>query len=73
MSLSDARNQMHDAMRQARDEMRGAITGRRSNRKIELYEQMTPEMLDRIAERYGTDKTIDYVMAMEKEKARDDN
>jgi len=29
---------------------------------------MTPEMLDEIAEKYGPDATIEYVLAMDKEK-----
>jgi hypothetical protein len=69
VSLSDARESMLDAMRGARGEVRGAITGRKSNRKIEIYHKMTPEMLDKVAERYGMDATIEYVMAMEKEAA----
>lgn len=72
MSLSDARDGMMDAMREARSETRGAVMGRKSNKKIETYHQMTPEMLDKVADRYGMDATIEYVMAMEMEAGSDD-
>lgn len=71
MSLSDARDSMMEAMRSARDETRGAVMGRRSNRGIEIYQNMTPDVLDKIADKYGVDATIDYVMAMEKEAGSD--
>ncbi|NOR89000.1 MAG: hypothetical protein GQ524_01985 [Anaerolineales bacterium] len=69
--MADAKEGMMEAMRSARNETRGAVMGRRSNRKIEIYQNMTPEMLNKIAEKYGVDATIDYVMAMEKEAGSD--
>lgn len=71
MSLSDAREGMMEAMRSARSEARGAVMGRKSNPEIELYHNMSPEMLDKVAEKYGVDATIEYVMAMEKEAGSD--
>jgi hypothetical protein len=67
-NLFDARSDMKEAMGAAHREMKESLTGRKSSKKIELYEQMTPEMLDEVAKKYGPDATIDYVLAMEKEK-----
>ena len=67
-NLFEVRSDMKEAMKAAHREMKESFTGRKSSKKIELYEQMTPEMLDEIAEKYGPDATIEYVLAMEKEK-----
>jgi len=67
-NLFEARNDMKEAMEAAHREIKESFTGRKSSRKIELYEQMTPEMLNEVAEKYGPDATIEYVLAMEKEK-----
>ena len=72
-NLTETHDDMREAMRQAHGEMKEAITGRKSTKKIELYERMTPEILDAMAEKYGQEATIDYVLAMEKEKMGHDS
>lgn len=67
-NLTEVHDDMREAMRLAHSQMKESITGRKSTKKIELYERLTPEMLDAIAEKYGQDATIDYVLKMEKEK-----
>ena len=67
-NLTEVHDDMREAMRSAHSDMKESITGRRSTKQIELYERMTPDMLDTIAEKYGQDATIEYVLKMEKEK-----
>ncbi len=67
-NLSETRDDMKEALRSAHSQMKESLTGRKSSKKIELYERMTPEMLDEVAKKYGPDATIEYVLAMEKEK-----
>jgi len=75
-NLSETRDDMREALRSAHSQMKESLTGRKSTKPIELYEQMTPEMLNEVAEKYGLDATIEYVLEMEKEKmghARNDS
>ena len=67
-NLTEVHDDMREAMRSAHSQMKESITGRKSTKQIELYERLTPEILDAIAEKYGQDATLDYVLKMEKEK-----
>lgn len=68
-NLSDERSDMKTAMRSAHQEMKHSLTGRNTSRNVELYDKLTPDLLTRVADRYGVDATIDYILAMEKERA----